>query len=105
MPTDDKALREKLDALIKQQPLDREGHGSDCALRDAAHYCSCGLVEYNTALDLLRRLEERETPCVWTLNDFVFQTECNARIGQDLESDFCPGCGHPVQVKQPQEKP
>ena len=58
MPTDD--LMAKLDAMVREQSKEVDGHADDCRLRECGDICSCGRAEYNIALGLLRQLEERD---------------------------------------------
>lgn len=89
--TDEKSLREKLDAMIR---------------RTEPQFLTAlppGRI-YTVALDLLREKEERETPCVWKARRFGYDSSCGNSYGRlaviNGEGQFCPGCGHPIVVKK-----
>lgn len=99
MPTDDRALREKLDALAE----DKE--------RELGFLIGLPGCFREVALDLLREKEQRETPCVWSVDDDGIWTATCGEVewcfndGGPVENKVmrCCGCGHPVQVNQPQD--
>lgn len=54
------------------------------------------------ALDLLKRLDAAEASCVWAIDEWGYYDSACGWSGL-VPSGFCPGCGHPVQVKQKED--
>lgn len=103
--TDEKALREKLDAMVHTQ---REKHKRSFGM-NTHHLVPQDSPLRVVALDLLREKEQREMPCVWVKEGpfgflgFQYKAGCGQPFMFGNKEKFCPGCGHPVQVKQPQD--
>lgn len=104
MPTEDKTLHEKLDAMVGIQlmhPLHRD-KGMYNDYMSAIKAVALDILDENQTL--LREKEQRETPCVWTPNELGARwAGCGHGSAAKYPPRFCPGCGHPVQVKQPQD--
>lgn len=81
MTANPSSLQARLDAMVREADKNVYGHAEDCRLRECGDSCSCGLVEQNIALDLLRQLAESEAKVKALNAELAANAALEAKLG------------------------